>query len=105
MLARAKSNVDDFEHRKRNGMENKIAHLQMIQAVITRLAENSFMIKRWSKARVDHRVQEMKSDDNSRYLIYRVLGVADDEGKLIDVYQNYLGALVVEGSARVEAAR
>ena len=29
-------------------MESKIAHLQMIQAVITRLAGNSFMIKRWS---------------------------------------------------------
>ena len=26
----------------------KIAHLQMIQAVITRLAGNSFMVKRWS---------------------------------------------------------
>ena len=32
----------------RNSMETKIAHLQMIQAVITRLAGNSFMIKRWS---------------------------------------------------------
>ena len=29
-------------------MESKIAHLQMIQAVITRLAGSSFMIKRWS---------------------------------------------------------
>ena len=29
-------------------MEAKIAHLQMIQAVITRLAGNSFMIKGWS---------------------------------------------------------
>ena len=30
------------------GMETKIAHLQMIQAVITRMAGNSFMIKGWS---------------------------------------------------------
>ena len=29
-------------------MESKIAHLRMIQTVITRLAGNSFMIKRWS---------------------------------------------------------
>ena len=29
-------------------MEAKIAHLQMIQAVITRMASNSFLIKRWS---------------------------------------------------------
>ena len=29
-------------------MENKIAHLDMIQAVITRMAGNSFLIKGWS---------------------------------------------------------
>ena len=29
-------------------MESKIAHLQMIQAVVTRMAGNSFMIKGWS---------------------------------------------------------
>ena len=29
-------------------MEGKIAHLQMIQAVVTRMAGNSFMIKGWS---------------------------------------------------------
>ena len=29
-------------------MEAKIAHLQMIQAIITRLAQNSFMIKGWT---------------------------------------------------------
>ena len=29
-------------------MEAKIAHLQMIQAVITRLSQNSFMIKGWA---------------------------------------------------------
>lgn len=40
------------------------------------------------KARVDERVTEMESDDNSHYLIYRVLGIATEEGRLIDVYQN-----------------
>ena len=40
------------------------------------------------KARVDKRVAEMEEDDNSHYLIYRVLGVATEEGRLIDVYQN-----------------
>ena len=34
---------------ERNGMEAaEIAHLQMIQAVITRMASNSFLIKGWS---------------------------------------------------------
>lgn len=36
----------------------------------------------------DGRVIEMENDDVSHYLIYRVLGVAEDEGRLIDVYQN-----------------
>ncbi|MDQ1351362.1 MAG: hypothetical protein QG657_1664 [Acidobacteriota bacterium] len=40
------------------------------------------------KVRVEARVQEMKADDTSHYLIYRVLGITDQEGQLIDVYQN-----------------
>jgi len=40
------------------------------------------------KTKIDERVEDMKSDDQSHYLIYRVLGITDKEGKLIDVYQN-----------------
>ena len=40
------------------------------------------------RTRVDERVAEMEQDDNSHYLIYRVLGIATEEGRLIDVYQN-----------------
>lgn len=40
------------------------------------------------KAKIDARVVEMKSDDTSHYLIYKVLGITDKEGELIDVYQN-----------------
>lgn len=29
-------------------MENKMKHLEMIQAIITRMAQNSFMIKGWA---------------------------------------------------------
>ena len=36
----------------------------------------------------DDRVVEMQLDDVSHYLIYRVLGVQEMEGHLIDVYQN-----------------
>lgn len=36
------------------------------------------------KQQVDLRIEEMKSDDNSHYLLYRVLGVSDEEGNLID---------------------
>jgi len=40
------------------------------------------------KLKVDARVEEMEADDNSHYLIYQVLGIPTDEGKMIDVYQN-----------------
>lgn len=34
------------------------------------------------------RIEEMKTDDTSHFLIYRVLGITNEEGQLIDVYQN-----------------
>lgn len=37
---------------------------------------------------VNVRAEEMQKDDNSHYLLYRVLGVSDEEGNLIDLYQN-----------------
>jgi type II restriction enzyme len=40
------------------------------------------------KKAIDSRSKEMKSDDNSHYLIYQVLGISNSEGKLIDEYQN-----------------
>ncbi|MDY6895532.1 MAG: ApaLI family restriction endonuclease [Thermotogota bacterium] len=40
------------------------------------------------KNKIDERVIEMKSDDNSHYLIYRVLGISKKEGEDIDIYQN-----------------
>jgi len=36
----------------------------------------------------NNRVEEMEQDDQSHFLIYRVLGVTTKEGKLIDIYQN-----------------
>jgi hypothetical protein len=40
------------------------------------------------RERIGQRVEEMESDDRSHFLIYRVLGITDKEGHLIDVYQN-----------------
>ena len=40
------------------------------------------------KQKIDDRVQEMEDDDTSHFLVYRVLGITDEEGRLIDVYQN-----------------
>lgn len=40
------------------------------------------------KDKIEARTEEMKADDNSHYLIYRVLGITTEQGKLIDEYQN-----------------
>lgn len=57
------------------------------------------------KHQVDLRVEEMKEDDTSHYLLYRVLGVTNEEGNLIDLYQNkgrflykYAGAFLEEAA-------
>jgi len=40
------------------------------------------------KKAIDQRLEEMKGDDRSHFLIYQVLGVGDQEGQLVDEYQN-----------------
>ena len=40
------------------------------------------------KNKIDTRVLEMKEDDTSHYFIYKVLGIKEKEGLLIDEYQN-----------------
>lgn len=40
------------------------------------------------KEKINERLEDMKLDDNSHYLIYRVLGISAQEGELIDIYQN-----------------
>ncbi|BBD54413.1 ApaLI family restriction endonuclease [Planktothrix agardhii] len=37
---------------------------------------------------INFRLEEMKVDDTSHFLIYRVLGITEQEGRLIDIYQN-----------------
>lgn len=40
------------------------------------------------RSKINERTEEMKSDDNSHFLIYAVLGISKSEGNLIDIYQN-----------------
>ncbi|WP_199294607.1 ApaLI family restriction endonuclease [Anabaena sp. FACHB-1237] len=54
---------------------------------------------------INKRIQEMKLDDKSHYLIYTVLGISEEEGELIDIYQNkgrflykYAGAFLEEAA-------
>jgi len=56
-----------------------------IEAKIRRLADK---YAKNLKDRVDQRVEEMEADDNSRYMIYQILGITNEKGRLIDIYQN-----------------
>jgi len=56
--------------------------------------------------KIESRKEEMKNDDNAHYLIYRVLGVTNERGAKIDVYQNtgrflykYAGSFLEEASS------
>ena len=40
------------------------------------------------RKKIDQRIEDMRTDDTSHFLVYRILGVTDEEGRLIDVYQN-----------------
>jgi hypothetical protein len=58
------------------------------------------------RQKIDTRREEMKADDNSHYLIYRVLGISNHEGSLIDEYQNtgrflykYAGSFLEEAAS------
>jgi hypothetical protein len=56
--------------------------------------------------KITARKEEMKADDSSHYLIYRVLGISNEEGVLIDEYQNtgrflykYAGSFLEEAAS------
>ncbi|MFN0202465.1 MAG: ApaLI family restriction endonuclease [Bacteroidia bacterium] len=57
------------------------------------------------KEKITERKEEMKNDDNSHYLVYQVLGISEQEGADIDIYQNigrflykYAGAFLEEAA-------
>ncbi|QZK91826.1 ApaLI family restriction endonuclease [Flavobacterium sp. CHNK8] len=58
------------------------------------------------RLRIDERKEEMELDDNSHYLVYKVLGIGTKEGKDIDVFQNagrflykYAGSFLEEAAS------
>jgi hypothetical protein len=66
-------------------MQKKRKHRMTIKDEIRVLAKK---YAKELKAKLDERIHEMKNDDTSHYLIYRVLGITDKEGEVIDIYQN-----------------
>lgn len=59
--------------------------LQLLEQKISKLADE---YHHNLTTKIALRKVEMEKDDQSHYLIYRVLGIPNDEGMLIDVYQN-----------------
>lgn len=59
--------------------------MTQIESKIFKLADD---YEKALKEKIDFRVQDMQNDINTHYLIYRVLGITLEEGKLIDTYQN-----------------
>ncbi|MBE2200833.1 MAG: ApaLI family restriction endonuclease [Anaerolinea sp.] len=51
------------------------------------------------KQKIDDRIIEMQEDDSSHFLVYRVLGISNQEGQLIDIYQNK-GRLLYNAAGR-----
>ena len=60
----------------------------MYEVVKTTIRELADDFRAELASQIDKRVDEMRSDNNSHYLIYRILGISTSEGQLIDVYQN-----------------
>lgn len=60
----------------------------MEKTIEEKIAELAAMYAGQLRQKMDQRVLEMQTDDRSHSLIYRVLGITDEEGQLIDVYQN-----------------
>lgn len=53
---------------------------------------------------IDARMAELASDDESHLLVYRVLGIPDEEGRRIDMYQNRGRLLYKRAGAFLESA-
>lgn len=81
-----------------NGTDKELLQIK-IRELATRYADDL-------EKKIIERKIEMEDDDDSHYLIYRVLGIKRDEGKLIDVYQNagrflykYAGSFLEEAAS------
>ena len=56
--------------------------------IYEKIKELSIKYSNELKNKTELRIEEMNDDDNSHYLIYRVLGITTKEGQQIDLYQN-----------------
>ena len=80
--------VDALYSYERSIIDQAIAEGNSLELLKSKIRELSDQYADNLKGKISSRKEEMKNDDNSHYLIYRVLGISSKEGSLIDVYQN-----------------
>ena len=98
--------IDDANQYETNEISQSLKEgtdLELLKYKINSLA-NRYASNLDSK--ITDRKKEMEGDDNSHYLIYRVLGITAEDGKLIDEYQNtgrflykYAGSFLEEAAS------
>lgn len=54
-------------------MEQKMKHLEMVQAIITRMSNSSFLIKGWAITLISALMALLDKDDNMKYLLISFL--------------------------------
>jgi len=94
-----------YEH-ERNIIDEAIASGQCLELLKEKIGALADEYAQNLGGKIAARKEEMKGDDNSHYLIYRVLGISNEEGVLIDVYQNtgrflykYAGSFLEEAAS------
>ena len=73
---------------KFNKITNAVQQGKQLKLLISQIHLLSEEYASQLKRQIDLRKEEMKNDDTSHYLIYRVLGITSQEGQKIDEYQN-----------------
>lgn len=75
-----------------------------MDAVNQKIRELAEMHRTRLRGKFVSRTEEMKSDNNEHYLIYKILGVGDAKGQMIDQYQNVGRFLYAAAGAFLEEA-
>ncbi|MGB0523093.1 MAG: ApaLI family restriction endonuclease [Flammeovirgaceae bacterium] len=109
--------IDTKKKKKKELIEQVfIYRKQLIQNAINTGQAQTYLVKKIEALTEEYAIQlsqsiaarkeEMKQDDTSHYLIYRVLGISSEEGKEIDDYQNvgrflykYAGSFLEEAAS------
>lgn len=63
----------------------RLVDVEQVKRIIRELAEK---YSSNLQQKINGRIEAMNRDDKSHYLIYRVLGISDEQGDQIDIYQN-----------------